>query len=84
MSSEKKCITLKSRDGGTFQVEEAVAMQSQTIKHMIEDDCTDNGIPLPNVTGVILDKVLEFCNKHQHAPDQSDADELKKWDTDFT
>ncbi|CAI0413087.1 unnamed protein product [Linum tenue] len=60
-------------------------MQSQTIKHMIEDGCAGDGIPIPNVTGAILAKVLEFCKKHQHhAPDrQSDADELKKWDTNF-
>ncbi|CAI0417948.1 unnamed protein product [Linum tenue] len=84
-TEEKKLITLKSSDGESFEVEEAVAMQSQTIKHMIEDGCAGDGIPIPNVTGAILAKVLEFCKKHQHhAPDrQSDADELKKWDTNF-
>ncbi|CAI0413084.1 unnamed protein product [Linum tenue] len=57
---------------------------------MIEDGCAGDGIPIPNVTGAILAKVLEFCKKHQHhAPDrQSDADELKneelkKWDAEF-
>ncbi|CAI0413093.1 unnamed protein product [Linum tenue] len=64
-------------------------MQSQTIKHMIEDGCAGDGIPIPNVTGAILAKVLEFCKKHQHhAPDRqsdadSDAEELKKWDAEF-
>ncbi|GJN00634.1 hypothetical protein PR202_ga17830 [Eleusine coracana subsp. coracana] len=60
-------ITLKSSDGEDFEVEEAVAMQSQTIKHMIEDDCADNGSPLPNVTATILSKVLEYCKKHVQA-----------------
>ncbi|CAI0413085.1 unnamed protein product [Linum tenue] len=47
---------------------------------MIEDGCAGDGIPIPNVTGAILAKVLEFCKKHQHhAPDQ----ELKKWDAEF-
>ncbi|RHN48031.1 putative S-phase kinase-associated protein [Medicago truncatula] len=60
MSSEtKKMITLKSSDNETFEVPEAVALESQTIKHMIEDDCTDNGIPVPNVTSQILAKVIE-------------------------
>ncbi|KAM7490782.1 hypothetical protein LguiA_033703 [Lonicera macranthoides] len=44
-------ITLKSSDGKVFEVDEIVALESQMIKHMIEDDCADNGIPLPNVTG---------------------------------
>ncbi|XP_020146519.1 SKP1-like protein 1 isoform X2 [Aegilops tauschii subsp. strangulata] len=64
---EKKMITLKSSDGEEFQVEEAIAMESQTIRHMIEDDCADNGIPLPNVDSKILSKVIEYCKKHVQA-----------------
>ena len=60
-------ITLRSSDNEEFEVEEAVAMESQTIRHMIEDDCADNGIPLPNVNSKILSKVIEYCNKHVHA-----------------
>ena len=86
MSSERK-ITLKSSDGETFEVDEAVALESQTIKHMVEDDCADNGIPLPNVTSKILAKVIEYCKKHVDAskPDDrpSNDEDLKAWDTDF-
>ncbi|XP_062224403.1 SKP1-like protein 1 [Phragmites australis] len=91
---EKKMIMLKSSDGEEFEVEEAVAMESQTIRHMIEDDCADNGIPLPNVNSKILSKVIEYCNKHVHASasskpqDNNDTanasgDDLKNWDADF-
>ena len=66
MSSSKK-VTLKSSDGETFEVEEIVAVESQTIKHMIEDDCADSVIPVPNVTGKILSKVIEYCKKHVYA-----------------
>lgn len=94
-----KKITLKSSDGEEFEVEETVAMESQTIKHMIEDDCADNGIPLPNVTSKILSKVIEYCKKHVEASaaasttktsdgvslggERGIEDELKSWDADF-
>ncbi|CAL4890588.1 unnamed protein product [Urochloa decumbens] len=91
--AEKKMITLRSSDGEEFEVEEAVAMESQTIRHMIEDDCADNGIPLPNVNSKILSKVIEYCNKHVHAAKPADdaaaadapaaGEDLKNWDADF-
>ncbi|GKD41457.1 S-phase kinase-associated protein 1, partial [Tanacetum coccineum] len=55
-SSSSKKIVLKSSDDETFELDETVALESQTIKHMIEDDCADSVIPLPNVTGKILSK----------------------------
>ncbi|WOK99787.1 SKP1-like protein 1B [Canna indica] len=89
-----KRITLKSSDGEVFEVDEGVAMESQTIKHMIEDDCADNGIPLPNVNSKILAKVIEYCKKHVDASaaaasrSSDDAskladEELKSWDAEF-
>ncbi|KAH7848842.1 hypothetical protein Vadar_008940 [Vaccinium darrowii] len=86
MSTESKKITLKSSDGEAFEVEEVVALESQTIKHMIEDDCADSVIPLPNVTSKILAKVIEYCKKHVETPktdDRSAEDELKTWDAEF-
>lgn len=85
MSSSKK-ITLKSSDGDYFEVDGAVALQSQTIRHMIEDSCADNGIPLPNVNSKILAKVIEYCRKHVNASSLDPApsvDDLKTWDRDF-
>ncbi|KAL8151718.1 hypothetical protein V2J09_021526 [Rumex salicifolius] len=85
MASQKK-ITLKSSDGETFEVEESVAVESQTIKHMIEDDCADNVIPLPNVTSKILAKVIEYCKKHVETPkteDRTVEEEIKAWDAEF-
>ncbi|GKA66104.1 SKP1-like protein 1A [Tanacetum coccineum] len=87
-SSNNKMIVLKSSDGETFEVEEIVALESQTIKHMIEDDCADTSIPLPNVTSKILSKVIEYCKKHVESnatktDDKSAEDDLKAFDADF-
>ncbi|XP_022895983.1 SKP1-like protein 1A isoform X1 [Olea europaea var. sylvestris] len=82
----QKMIVLKSSDGETFEVEETVALESQTIKHMIEDGCADTSIPLPNVTSKILAKVIEYCKRHVEAAATADrvADEdLKAFDADF-
>ncbi|KAA0052945.1 SKP1-like protein 1B [Cucumis melo var. makuwa] len=73
-------------DGDYFEVDGAVALQSQTIRHMIEDSCADNGIPLPNVNSKILAKVIEYCRKHVNASSLDPApsvDDLKTWDRDF-
>ncbi|KAJ6684717.1 hypothetical protein OIU79_014934 [Salix purpurea] len=55
---------------------------------MIEVDCADNGIPLPNVTSKILSKVTEYCKKHVESPKSDDRpssadDDLKSWDAEF-
>lgn len=81
-------IVLKSSDGETFEVDEAVALESQTIKHMIEDNCADTSIPLPNVTSKILAKVIEYCKRHVEASKSSDGEkssdeDLKAFDADF-
>ncbi|CAA7048226.1 unnamed protein product [Microthlaspi erraticum] len=92
MSTSAKKIVLRSSDDQIFEVEEAVALQSQTIAHMIEDDCVEKGVPLANVAGNILAIVVEYCNKHVVVvvPDgdgdsssSSSEEELKKWDDDF-
>jgi hypothetical protein len=72
---------------------EAEAMESQTIKHMIEDGCADNVIPLPNVSSKILSMVIDFCRRHVRAraedgkassePKKVAADDLKTFHAEF-
>ena len=75
-----------------FEVDPDVAIQSETIKDMMEDDVsTENGIPLPNVSGKILAKVIEYCKYHVDAlkaggsSDKPAAPEgaVKEWDAEF-
>ncbi|KAL0914015.1 hypothetical protein M5K25_017512 [Dendrobium thyrsiflorum] len=92
-SDEGRKVTLKSSDGEVFLVEETVAMESQTIRQMIEDGCADSGIPLPNVNSKILSKVIEYCKKHVElaakpsvaagGDEKSAEEDLKGWDSDF-
>ncbi|CAH8341408.1 unnamed protein product [Eruca vesicaria subsp. sativa] len=78
-----KKIVLKSSD------DEGVALEYQTIEHMVEDDCVDNRIPLPSVTSKILAKVIENCKKYVDATASktevvdcgaSSEDDIKAWD----
>ncbi|GAU31217.1 hypothetical protein TSUD_210740 [Trifolium subterraneum] len=88
MSSTRK-ITLKSCDGKAFEIDEAVALESQTIKYMIEDiGANDTEIPIPNVSGKILAMAIEYCKKHVEVASSEEEkppneDDLKAWDLDF-
>ncbi|CAH8386265.1 unnamed protein product [Eruca vesicaria subsp. sativa] len=91
MSTTKK-IELTSSDGESFIIDEAVALQAGTLANMIEDDCVAEAIPLPNVTGTILAKVIEYCKRHVDAAaakaEAADGgasldDEVKAWDAEF-
>ncbi|KAJ2724535.1 hypothetical protein GGI07_001882 [Coemansia sp. Benny D115] len=86
-------ITLQSSDGKDFQVERSVAVQSVLIKNLLEDlGDTDSAIPLPNVTGKVLEKIIEYCIHHVDDPpninDEYDdvpkrSDDIDPWDEKF-
>lgn len=63
------------------------SLQSHVIAHMIEDNCVENGIPLANVTGNILSKMIKYCKKHIIVVSNNDGGsteaELKEWNTKF-
>lgn len=85
-------VVLQSQDGVDFKVEVKVAKMSETIKNLIEDAGIDAPIPLPNVTGKILSKVVEYCKYHTENPtlvkndekkDEKRTDDIIGWDLDF-
>ena len=68
-------IQLQSSDAENFKVDVKVASKSITIKTMLEDlgleeDNAEIPVPLPNVDGKTLKKVIEWCTKHQDDDDQ--------------
>lgn len=61
MGDAPRKLKLVSADTETFEVLEEIACLSQTIQNMIEDT-NETVIPLPNVKGEILAKVVEYLN----------------------
>eukprot|EP01120_Amphizonella_sp_Union-15-10_P015573 TRINITY_DN8044_c0_g1_i1.p1 TRINITY_DN8044_c0_g1~~TRINITY_DN8044_c0_g1_i1.p1 ORF type:complete len:166 (+),score=32.99 TRINITY_DN8044_c0_g1_i1:90-587(+) len=86
-------IKLQSSDDKSFEVPLDVAWMSLTIKNLWEDigPDVDTAIPLPNVSGKILEKVIEYCKhhqgSHQSTEDKKDnekrTDDISAWDQDF-
>ncbi|XP_047307094.1 SKP1-like protein 1B [Impatiens glandulifera] len=53
---------------------------------MIEDSFADTVIHVPNITGKIMAKIIEYCNRHAETPKSEEKtfdEELKKFDEDF-
>ncbi|KAK9286120.1 hypothetical protein L1049_014501 [Liquidambar formosana] len=77
--SDGNTIKLKSSDGETFEVDEAVAFQSKTIKRKSGNDYSGcKVITLSSVTGNILSMVIKFCENHVQPPFT-----LSAWDSGF-
>merc|ERR1739848_172835 len=90
-----KMLKLESSDGEVISVEVDIIRQSQTIDNMMSDLPQDSQsdeevIPLPNVNGNILQKVIEWCKHHKNdGPAQEDdetekrTDDIPSWDQEF-
>uniref|UniRef100_A0A0D9X1Q0 RING-type domain-containing protein n=1 Tax=Leersia perrieri TaxID=77586 RepID=A0A0D9X1Q0_9ORYZ len=78
-------ITLKSNEEKLFEVTEASARQSNFIAGMIDDDCADSAIPLPNVDSETLELVIAYCDKHGNSKSATDEEKekLEEFDAAF-
>jgi len=87
-------VKLQSSDEQEFEVERPIAEMSVTIKNMLEDipeSESDTAIPLPNVNGKIMAKVVEYCRYHKDHPtpvseekkDEKRTDDIIPWDLEF-
>ncbi|XP_049375479.1 SKP1-like protein 11 [Solanum verrucosum] len=78
----KKLITLKTSDDEEFKLDKSVAVKSEVIKNLVQDvDCTSNVIPLLNVDGKTMTKVIKYWKKHS---DEGVTEvQLKNFDQDF-
>lgn len=68
----EKEVTLISADGEEFKVPQNILKLSRVISEMLHDeDADDEGgesIPLPNVNGTELVRVIEYCTKYAEEP----------------
>ncbi|KAJ0040544.1 hypothetical protein Pint_28516 [Pistacia integerrima] len=65
MSSPREVVTLISSDGVSFKVDKADAIQSGTIKQMIDEDGAGNVFKLHNVDSRVL-RMVVFYLKRRH------------------
>ncbi|XP_057828727.1 SKP1-like protein 1A [Cryptomeria japonica] len=81
----KECkVKLKSKDDKIFEVEYAVAMQSQTLKNALaQTGCTDTTLPLHDISSQILAKVIEYCEYHVNAANTTSEKDVKMWDEEL-
>lgn len=69
-------VKLQSQDNTDFEIEVRVAKMSETVCNLIEDAGIANPIPLPNVTGAILSKVIEYCTHYTKTKTDLDFGEI--------
>jgi len=91
MTQPSAKVKLQSSDDREFEVDRDIAITSITIKNMLDDiPDADTAIPLPNVKGKILEKVIEYCQhlKENPPPPVSEekrfTEEISPWDKTFT
>lgn len=72
-------ITLVSSDNQEFQISSEIAFKCETIKGMLEDAMvsSDGSIPLPNVSGSTLSRIIEYGNQRSN----NEVDE--NWNQEF-
>lgn len=86
-------VRVKSSDGVEFTLDKEVACQSVFLKNLLADmsGSSEEMIPLPNVTGNILSKVIDFMEHHRNdpplPPDYEEmiraTDSMDEWDAEF-
>ena len=84
-------LYLIPRENNSFPVDRKVATMSELVKTMADGD-SDTDIPLPNVKGQILKKVIDYMQYHHENPPKDIEKPLKsatmnevvsKWDAQF-
>jgi len=91
-TSNVEILKLVSQDEERFSVTRKVALMSELVKTMIENDKEERELPLPNVKGSTLAKVVEYMKYHTETPakeiekplkSSNMAEVVSQWDAEF-
>eukprot|EP00310_Coccolithus_braarudii_P014736 CAMPEP_0183346514 /NCGR_PEP_ID=MMETSP0164_2-20130417/11613_1 /TAXON_ID=221442 /ORGANISM="Coccolithus pelagicus ssp braarudi, Strain PLY182g" /LENGTH=176 /DNA_ID=CAMNT_0025517799 /DNA_START=68 /DNA_END=598 /DNA_ORIENTATION=- len=58
-------LTLKSKDGQSFELERKNAFISKLVKTSLESDQSVDDLDIPGVKGDVLKKIVEYMNHHK-------------------
>lgn len=90
--TESEMLKLVSQEEEKVMVKKKVAMMSELVKTMAEGDKEEKEIPLPNVKGTVLKKVVEYMTYHCDNPakeidkplkSSNMAEAVSQWDADY-
>ena len=85
-------IKLKSKDEKEFSISEKAVKRSKLIEGIIEDYQDNKIIPLPDVDGKILEKIIEYLNHYENSEPKiikkplnnyKMKEAFEKWDYDY-
>ena len=82
-TNNSKVVKLRSSEGEIFDVDEAVALRFETIKKLLEECDANDVIPVPEVKGKTLSKIMEWCKKHTVGGEATEEEALNTWDAEF-
>src|SRR5688572_22255015 len=88
-ANELKIVKVETSDNVVFDVPEDIIKVSIIVKNMIEDigECGGAPVPLPNVSGTIMRKIVEYLHYHHDNPspaeDEKSTNNISPWDAEF-
>ena len=56
-------VSLMCKDGETIEVDVNTASHSVLIKGMVDESGIEEVVPLPQVSKLIMDKIIVFCDR---------------------
>ncbi|KAJ3306292.1 hypothetical protein HDV03_000214 [Kappamyces sp. JEL0829] len=69
MPETKTTVVLKTSDDQTFTVDKKLISASNLIRGILEDlEESEEAIPLPNITGPVMEIVLRYAELHRNDP----------------